>query len=229
MLIGYILIPKSLKIISKYAFHQCNVLKKIEFEKDSQLELIDDFAFAQTKLEKITIPKHVKKIGKSAFYFIDNLEEVVFERDSEIQTICENAFQNSGIFSLQIPEHLVDLQEGWCNGTEQLANIEISPKNERFSMLNQEMIIGRDDSKSEIYDTLIFVCRDLNHVKIPSYIKHINPYALSDTLYLLNVEFSEDSELLSIGTNAFYSSAIETLQIPKKVYQLDLALGIVDI
>ena len=116
---------------------------------------------------------------------------------------------------------MVDLQEeGWCNGTERLAKIEISPKNKRYLVLDQEMIIERSDSNSNIYDSLVFVFRDLEYIKIPSFIKYIKPYAISDTLNLLKVEFSEDSELLSIGKNAFFSSSIENLQIPENVNNL---------
>lgn len=215
-----IVIPKSLKIIAQDAFNCCNKLTTITFQNDSQLESIEDGAFAETNIKEIKIPKHVKKIGKKAFYLCNCLEKVDFEEGSEIHSICKNAFQGTYLRFLEFPDNLIDLQEGWCNGTEDLYNIKISPKNTNFCYLNQEIIIGKSDANSENYDTLVFVNRYSETLKIPSFIKYIKPFAFSDSSNLLSLDFSEDSELISIDQNAFYTSGIESMNIPEKVEEL---------
>ena len=57
--------------ITKKLFRNILLEKQIEFQKDSQLELMNDFVYEQTKLEKITIPWHIKEICKKTFYSIN--------------------------------------------------------------------------------------------------------------------------------------------------------------
>lgn len=49
------------------SFENCSKLKKVEFSNNSELSLIDDFAFKGTHIETISIPSLVKRIGVSDF------------------------------------------------------------------------------------------------------------------------------------------------------------------
>ena len=53
--------------ISKGAFSNCLNLQFVEMQADSQLQIIDEFAFACTSIQSITTPWQVTKIGESAF------------------------------------------------------------------------------------------------------------------------------------------------------------------
>ncbi|KAK8849967.1 hypothetical protein M9Y10_018560 [Tritrichomonas musculus] len=220
-LIEKITIPKSVKVIGKRCFDECKMLKSIQFQRDSQLEFIDSEAFSQTIIKSITIPKKVKKMGKRVFFRCISLETVNLEEGSELQSIGKSTFQGSNVDIFGIPEKLTDLQEGWCHGTDSLSTICVSPKNKKFIMINTIILAGKRDENSEYYDTVMFVSHDVDEVTIPSFIKYFNPYSFAVTSYLLRINFTEDSNLLSIGANAFNSSALEQIQIPANVETLE--------
>lgn len=54
-------IPSFVKCISKYSFANCKKLKKIEFEKDSKIEIIESNAFKNSSIESISIPSSIKE------------------------------------------------------------------------------------------------------------------------------------------------------------------------
>ncbi|KAK8889654.1 hypothetical protein M9Y10_034407 [Tritrichomonas musculus] len=219
--ISEITIPRSVKVIGENCFNSCNSLKYIWFQQDSQLELIEKNAFSQTIIESITIPKHVKKIGKNAFFRCSELKVINFEEGSELQSIGKGIFHGNNIEKFEFPENLTDLQKGWCFGNNTLSTIIVSPGNKKFIMINKTILVAKNDENSESYDTLMFVNKLIEEVTIPSFIKYINPYAFEGTTVLLRIEFPEDSQLLSIGENAFNFSALETVKIPKNVNRLE--------
>lgn len=55
--------PCKCKIIGPYAFHDCVALNTVIFEHESQLNLIDDYAFLDcSSLISIEIPANVEKL-----------------------------------------------------------------------------------------------------------------------------------------------------------------------
>ena len=96
-----------------------------------------------------------------------------FPKNSKLSSIGRNSFSLSYIQSLSIPSTVQKLEEGWCCQTQFLKQILISPKNEHFKYLdeNRKIIVGKSNSKSEIFDVLIFACIDIEKVFIPSTIK----------------------------------------------------------
>lgn len=77
-----ILIPKKVNKIEKFAFSQCKSLQKFEFEKDSEIFLIDDYSFTNTSLKCLCIPPNVYKIGRNAFSFCNQLKIVEISENS---------------------------------------------------------------------------------------------------------------------------------------------------
>ena len=76
--IQYAYIPSNIKKIGTKAFERCKYLNKIDFAKDSQLEIIDNDAFCYSSiLEQICIPDNVKFIKKNAFRECKKLNKVV--------------------------------------------------------------------------------------------------------------------------------------------------------
>ena len=72
-----IIIPPTVKSIGNWAFSRGGFhllkLHTVEFEGDSQLEIIGEYAFAGTSLSQFTIPSKVHTIGKYAFGACHNL------------------------------------------------------------------------------------------------------------------------------------------------------------
>ncbi|KAK8898405.1 hypothetical protein M9Y10_000691 [Tritrichomonas musculus] len=219
--ISKITIPKLVKVIGNSCFHYCSSLKYVLFQQDSQLELIGKNAFSHTIIESITIPRHVKKIEDNAFLCCLSLETVNLEEGSELQSIGKHIFHGTSVFKFEFPENLTDIQDDWCACTDILTTILVSPKNKKFMMINQTILVAKKDEKSEFYDTIILVSKTIDGIKIPSFIKYFNPYSFEFTSILLEIEFTEDSQLLSIGNNAFNFSALETIEIPRNVNKLE--------
>lgn len=79
--------------ISPRLFEHCHCLKIVNFEKSSLLNQIGEFAYSNTRIEKIDLPKSTRIIRKSEFSFNKHLKEVSF--DGEI--IEKDALMETGI------------------------------------------------------------------------------------------------------------------------------------
>ena len=88
-----IIIPKTVKEISDYAFYGMNNLKTVSIDSGSILESIGEGAFMNCKsLTSITLPENVKKIGGSAFWGCSSLTSFLI--GANVSQIGANAFFN---------------------------------------------------------------------------------------------------------------------------------------
>ena len=60
-------VSKNVEYIGKYAFRECESLKKVSFAEELQLKEIRDYAFYKTSLIEIRIPSSVQTIGEYTF------------------------------------------------------------------------------------------------------------------------------------------------------------------
>ncbi|KAK8871282.1 hypothetical protein M9Y10_006999 [Tritrichomonas musculus] len=216
-----IAIPKNVTYIGENAFQLCRKLQKVEFEKDSKLELIQKSAFSFSMIRSITLPSKLAQICEYAFSFCVCLEKVQFDADSNLKTIEKYAFQNCAFESFTIPSKLSVLKECWCCSSENLKSIKIMDDNKNFTCLNNSIICGKSDpKKSDITDVLVCALPQISAVKIPSYIKKIDECAFYGFSELKRVILDDDSELQSIGREAFYASSIESFFVPQKVTKI---------
>lgn len=82
-----IIFPDSLVEIGDYAFSNCERLREIRFNRDSQLKSIGQVAFSISELRFVKFPKKLIKIGRDAFRPCDKLEKVVFPTGSLMDTL----------------------------------------------------------------------------------------------------------------------------------------------
>lgn len=173
--------------------------------------------------EKIVkIPKSIHY--KSTEYIITSIlsnsfdsvetELIEFSPDSQIRTIEKNSFFNSAIESFTIPASLVNLEDGWMSGANDLKKVYVSPDNPRYKNYEDKFIIGKSTIDSENFDVLIFSFPENKKVTIPKFIKHIGPYAFTNNNELQSIEFESNSELQTIENSAFNSTQIECITIP---------------
>lgn len=89
---GTILLHKNVVEIQKYAFHQCNKIKKIVIENEKIL--IHPYAFSNMKnLQIIQLPAEViEKIDQHVFFGCENLKEIIV--DGEHYEIDEEMFNH---------------------------------------------------------------------------------------------------------------------------------------
>ena len=77
-------------------------MQNLEFEKDSKLQIIDQFAFSNTNIKSIRIPSNVTIIGNYSFFGCKNLSQIEFESNSNVEISPDNEnfkiYENKIIF-----------------------------------------------------------------------------------------------------------------------------------
>lgn len=169
------------------------------------------------------IPSKLTTIEEKVFYRCSNLVEIEVPTNSELRTIKQYAFSDSQIETLNFPANLVNLEKYWNSGLTNLINIIVDPRNPRFCSLDNKMLLGKSSLEIDDYDTLVIAYRYIKNVVIPSFIKHIGPYAFEECENIDKFEIPEDSELLTIGEGAFCGSSISYLKIPPSLTMIDEA------
>lgn len=161
----------------------------------------------------------ITKIAENSFKQNQNIESIDFPEDSQLDSIGEYAFSFSNIESITLPPSIKELKYGWCSHTWNLVNISISPENDNFSYLDEDhqIIVGKSRSIIDHYDIIIFGCRNIEKIEIPSFIRIICPFAFSGCEVLRKVTFSIDSELEIIGDFAFSFTKVKKVRIPSQV------------
>ena len=87
------------------------------------------------------------------------------------------------------------------------------PNNNNFANLDEKLIVGKTNTKSDIYDDLVFCCRDIKNVIIPSFIKRILPYGFKKCLMIESIIIPRN--LTIICEYAFYNCLrLQTVEIP---------------
>lgn len=160
-------------------------------------------------------------ITSNSFTGNKTLNSIKFAENSKLRTISKDSFLHSNLSNIEIPESVEELEEGWCNETSQLFNVSISAKNPNYKYINNAFIIGKSDKNNNNYDVINFSRRNIEQCVIPSNIKRICSYSFANCSKLDSIEFSEDSELNSIGEKAFFQSSISKISIPNHVLQIE--------
>lgn len=177
-------------------------------------EEFDNIIFVRRDIEnEVAIPDFVTRISPFSFSFCLNLKSIVFSQNSKLNSIEINSFSSSRIESIVFPSTLQSLDEGWCSFTSNLSKVFISPQNCHFSYIEGNCVVS--DS------ILIFAPRNIEEVSIPSSIKRIASNSFSQCKNLEKVLFSNDSNLNSIGKEAFLMASIEKITIPSSVTQIE--------
>lgn len=164
----------------------------------------------------------IKTITENSFKDNRKIKSIEFSDDSELQTIQNSAFSGSSLKFLSIPATVTNLEEGWCIGAAHLIEITLSPLNNNFSYSDdiQKILTSKSNSKSKIFDVIIFACRDVNFVEISSQITEIGSHSFSDCKCIEKVEFSKESELKIIGKESFSNSSVDKILIPNRVKKI---------
>lgn len=174
-----VIIPSYIKHIDSYAFENCNKLKVVEFEENSQLKSIGFTAFSGTAITSITIPKSVEKMKcsfcnctqiqtfeiesgsklrsiKNLFNNCFKLKNVKIPEECSIKLIESKIFEDKTSNDIYIPSTVEALENDWYSG---ISNVILSPNNPHFKYADNEkrIIIGKSDINNEEYNELIYV------------------------------------------------------------------------
>ncbi len=104
-------IPRSVKTIGANAFYGCGDLLSVKFAENSNLEKIDEAAFAYCRsLKNIDIPSRVTSIGKNAFLCCYSIPKLTL--GYSVSSVGQGAFSScSGLKKLRIVNYNCDIYD----------------------------------------------------------------------------------------------------------------------
>jgi hypothetical protein len=91
-LTGGIVLPRSVRVLSRRCFSWCGSLTSVAFEPGSALSEIGEYTFSSSGLTRFVIPASVLVIGRYAFAWCLSLASVTFEEKSNLREIGDGAF-----------------------------------------------------------------------------------------------------------------------------------------
>ena len=177
----------------------------LQFDEDSDTYTV--IRGADSLPNHLTIPKMyngypIVAIADNAFKDCTELLSVQFEEGSLITTIGTYAFSGASIGSVVIPNNVVTISNYAFYGCKSLQNVTLS---------NQLVTIG---------EAAFSNCHKLNSIVIPNSVTAIGRHAFSACRKLADITFEENSQLVSIGDNAFKEVAVESITIPGSVTRI---------
>ncbi len=185
-------IPSSVTFIGNNAFIKSNI-SKITFESNSNLERIEQYAFAFTSnLKVITLPRSLVSVGSYMFYE-SGLESINFEEEILLTNISKHMFSSSKITDIVIPNSVNYIDDNSFRDCTSLTNVVLS-----------------DVDNLQIHANA-FYNTSLTTINIPSNVTYIGEYSLvglrnlkaynvsNDNLYYKDIDgvlFSKDGKKL---------------------------------
>lgn len=223
--------PSSLKELKKGWCEETNYLYNVQIspkdksyvyldnqmiigKSNSSVDHYDILVFVRRDIEEIKIPSFIKHIDPYAFDGCSKLQSIKFSKESELLSLGKCSLAGTHLSNINIPPKFNNFEEGWCQETLYLTDVDISPENHLYSKFDDDFVLGKSDPSSDCFDSLIFSSRNITKTFIPSFIKYINPFAFEECEYLDSIRFAEDSKLISIGKCAFFSTGIRKIVFP---------------
>lgn len=208
--------PKNKRFI---LFQEEFLIGKSDINKDDY----DSLYFACHKNTVINIPSFIKYINSYSISASLSVKTVNLPIKSELLSIDTKVFYYCCVESLYIPSKVIEIKENWCHNTDDLVDISISEKNKNFLLLEnqQKVLLCKSNPHQDIFDVILFACRNIRSVFIPRYIKRIGSSAFNECNFLSEIEFENDSEIESFGENAFVGTAIINFLIPQTVVKFE--------
>ncbi len=195
-----VIIGDSIETIGDNAFHNCKLLKTIEFRGD--VKEIGNYAFEGCNgITEIEIPDSVETIGYRAFGFCTGLKEIKIP--DSVETIEDFAFDCcTSLKKVKIPDSVKVIGEGAFMSCENLEDVSIPDSVEtiggyafyRCTSLKNCKI---PDSVEIIYGSAFDRCYRLEEIVIPDSVEQIGSGAFRSCTNLKYVEISGSVEVIN--------------------------------
>lgn len=192
-----LIVPDTVKTISRYAFNNSDIEKII---LPNGLTTIKDSSFSESAIKSIIIPDTVTIIGSSAFYKCKNLTEIILPKN--LTTLGEFTFYEcSALKKITLPEGITTLATAI------------------FSQCTSLQTIENIENITYFANSALFSCSSLVIPKLSDDLTYIGNYAFYRSA---SIPSTLPSKLEYIGENAFNGNKnITTLIIPKSVTFID--------
>ena len=178
-------IPASVKSISKHAFEQISKTGwstlQIEFDPSASLTCIEDSAFYNANIAKLSLPNSLERIGTWAFASCESLKEVTF--GSSLKEIGDYAFRSCALKSLVLPDVIEKIGESAFYGIPTLEFIQFGSSLKEigksvFSSCNISSLI-LPDALEKIGESAFYGISTLESVQFGNSLREIGPQAFS--------------------------------------------------
>lgn len=184
---------------------------------------IGNYAFAYAKIQSIDLNR-IQVIGRSAFY-CSGLKTLNIP-DSVI-TMGGGAFSgNYNLSQLTIGSGLTNISDTAFYGTGSLKSVTI-PSNietigqKAFEKSGLQTLTFAEGSTLKVIGGTAFGKCYLREIAIPKSVNTIRGSAFIENIYMEAVLFTEDSELIEIGDDAFSSNlSLSYIKLPKKLQKI---------
>ena len=223
---GYLLIPKEVISIGRFAFFNDYALTEIVIEPESKLTRISYGTFGYCGITNFTVPGTVSSMGQEVFVGCKNLLTVTFEADSQLQAIAAWTFSGADelrqitfeegsqlqILEARSLEGLRKLERVTLEYCTQLRTID----NYAFQNCSALSEVSLPSSLEEIGRYAFNGCASLSQVNLPEAVQFIGRYAFNRTNGM-NVYFSANVLPLNLeenwdyGINGYYVATAEVI------------------
>jgi hypothetical protein len=190
-------IPARVTEISIEAFRNATSLTEVTFEEGSQLEFIGDSAFTDTRaLETIQFPAGLGHIGQGAFHNARSLQTI--QIPANVDTLMIRTFENATSLrevTFEEGSLLISIGDYAFIGATALETIQIPA----------EVQVIRQGAFQN--------ATALQTIRIPAGVREIGDRAFANTQALREITFEQDSQINSIGYDAFGRSGLRLVAI----------------
>ena len=191
-------------------------------KSNADSDVFDILYYARYDIEEAVIPPQIEILHDNSFCRHPKLKSVICPTNSKLKRIEDSSFYFSTISKLVLPETLEFIHCDAFNETNYLNEIEISPKNKLFSVIEKTLVVKKSDMSSKDFDILIFCRRDAENVKIPSYVKVLDEHAFHNCDKLKSITFGPESSLQKINKFAIYvNQSIKLIIFPPSLNYLE--------
>lgn len=181
----------------------------------------DILYYARFDIEEALIPPQVKILKQRSFGHHKKLKTVEFTENSQLKSIENNTFELSSIQKVVLPASFEEIDGYSFSDSDNLVDIEISPKNKNFQLFENKYLLKKSDPKNTTFDILICARRDIENAIIPSQIKVISNCSFQNCQKLESLSFEPNSSLEIIESYAFSGFlGQEKITLPTSVKQL---------
>ena len=173
------------------AFSGCESLKRIDWAENSNLKIIDNYAFGQCKsLNEFILPKEVEIIDTLAFCKCDALERVILSEGSQLREIGQSCFADLNLLTsinleASSAPYMIIGEEAFRNSSLtsiSLPNVRIIHDNAFRACKKLEVVnIPINSPLEEMGDYAFYYCPSLSSFTFPDGIKKIGKCVLYDT------------------------------------------------
>jgi len=223
---GYLLIPKNVISIGRFAFFNDYALTEIVIEPESKLTRISYGTFGYCGITSFTVPGTVSSMGQEVFVGCKNLLTVTFEADSRLQAIAAWTFSGAEELrqiTFEEGSQLQLLEARSLEGLRRLERVTLeyctqlkTIDNYAFQNCSALTEVSLPASLEEIGRYAFNGCSSLSRVDLPESVRFIGRYAFNRTNGM-NVYFSANVLPLNLeenwdyGINGYYAATAEVI------------------